>query len=218
MKDSLGKPTREFHAGEFVLVLFIAFGLSILASLVAISNYNSNAEIVAFNDTHLWSVVAYELIFGPVIFLVLRHSGWRWSDFRVNYSNRGTLEGLVLALIAIVLMMSVERAVGDVKITPPSASAVAVLALSLINPWFEELLVCSYVIESLRKRFGLPAAVNVSIAIRLAYHLYQGPPAFIVFAIFGLLMTFFYVRTGRLWPVIVAHSLLDFAGLAGFDF
>jgi len=28
-------------------------------------------------------------------------------------------------------------------------------------------------------------------------------------------MTFFYVRTGRLWPVIVAHSLMDFAGLAG---
>jgi uncharacterized protein len=217
MHNNLGKPTREFHAGEFVLVLFIAFSGSILVSIVAILNYRTDAQIVAFNDNHLWSLVGYELVMAPVIFFVLRHAKWKWSDFHVNYSNRGTLEGIVLAVVAFLVMTVTEYAAGEVNITPPSASALAVATASLINPWYEELLVCAYVIEALRKRFGLAMAVNVSIAIRLTYHLYQGPPAFIVFAIFGLLVTLFYVRTGRLWPVIVAHALLDFAGLAGFE-
>jgi membrane protease YdiL (CAAX protease family) len=217
MQNNLGQPTRDFHAGEFTLVLFVAFASAILASLVAISNYNPNAEIAAFGDAHLWSLVGYEIVVTPVIFFILRHSGWKWPDFHVNYSNRGTAEGLVLAVIAFVVLTVTEHAVGQVNITPPSASVVAVLVVSLLNPWYEELLVCAFVIEALRKRFGLAAAVNVSIAIRLTYHLYQGPPAFIMFAIFGLLVTLFYVRTGRLWPVIVAHSLLDFTGLAGFE-
>lgn len=113
-------------------------------------------------------------------------------------------------------MSVVTWLVGPVKMTAPSASVSAVFIVSLLNPWYEELLVCAFVIEALRKRFGIAAAMNVSIAIRMSYHLYQGPPAFIVFAIFGLLMTFFYVRTGRLWPVIVAHSIEDFVALAGF--
>src|SRR4029077_2739147 len=114
------------------------------------------------------------------------------------------------------LMFLAEWLAGPVNITAPSASLVAVIVVSLLNPWYEELVVCAFVIESLRKRFGLLAAVNVSIALRLSYHLYQGPPAFIAFAIFGLLVTLFYVKTGRLWPVIVAHTIMDFVGLAGF--
>lgn len=30
-------------------------------------------------------------------------------------------------------------------------------------------------------------------------------------------MTLFYVRSGRLWPVVLAHGLLDLVGLSGFD-
>jgi membrane protease YdiL (CAAX protease family) len=90
-----------------------------------------------------------------------------------------------------------------------------VLAVSLLNPMFEELLVLAYVVQSMRKRFGLMTAMNVSIAIRLMYHLYQGPLAVIPIALFGVLVTVVYVRLGRLWPVVVAHALLDLVGLSG---
>jgi membrane protease YdiL (CAAX protease family) len=53
----------------------------------------------------------------------------------------------------------------------------------------------------------------VSVAIRLAYHLYQGPLAVIPIALFGVIVTVVYVRMGRLWPAIVAHGILDFVGL-----
>jgi len=69
----------------------------------------------------------------------------------------------------------------------------------------------------MRKRFGLVTAMNVSIAVRLVYHLYQGPMAVIPIAIFGVVVTFAYVRFGRLWPVVVAHGLLDFVAFMAFE-
>jgi membrane protease YdiL (CAAX protease family) len=56
----------------------------------------------------------------------------------------------------------------------------------------------------------------VSVAIRLLYHLYQGAIAAIGVVPFGLIMALWYRRTGRLWPVIVAHGLTDFAALLRF--
>jgi len=217
LNHHLGPAERDFHAGEFVLVVFIAFGFWIVSSVAAITSYHTDVQVEAFTDLHLWWILFYETIFGTVIFFILRHGGWRWRDFRVYYSNAGTVAGLLLAAAAIAFMMIVGWIVGPVDTSQPSASLFAVIVVSLVNPWYEELLVLAFVIESLRKRFGLATAVNVSVAIRLSYHLYQGPPAFIVFALFGLLMTLVYVRTGRLWPIIVAHALLDFVGLAGFD-
>ena len=214
MNHHLGPPGRPFHAGEFALVLFAAFSWSILASIVAIARYRADAEIVAFDDRHLWGLLGSELVLAPILFVVLRHGGWRWRDFHFHYSNAGTWAGLVLAALAIVAMSAVAAVFGEVRITPPSASLLAVVLVSIVNPLYEELIVCAYVIESLRGRFGLGVAINASIALRVSYHLYQGPPAFTVFALFGLMMTLFYVRTGRLWPVVLAHGLLDFVALA----
>lgn len=118
--------------------------------------------------------------------VVLHHGGWRWRDFHVHYSNAGTIVGIGLAVLAIASMVMVQAVMGGVRITPPSASLLAVLLVSVVNPWYEELFVCAYVIESLRGRFGLGTAINVSVALRVSYHLYQGPPAFATFAIFGL--------------------------------
>lgn len=215
MNHLLGTARREFRAGEFALVIFVAFSWSIVYSLAAILGYRADREIVAFNDTHLWSLVGSQVPMGLVVAAILKTSGWHWDDFHVHYSPAGTIAGLALGAVTMGLMWAAGTVAGPVAITAPSASLAAVVAVSLVNPWYEELLVCAYVIEALRKRFGLQAAVHASIAIRLSYHLYQGPAAFLVFAVFGLAVTLFYVKTGRLWPVIVAHALLDFLALGG---
>ena len=88
------------------------------------------------------------------------------------------------------------------------------LFAAIVKALFEEILVCGYVIQSLRGRFGVALAVNASIAIRMSFHLYQGPGAFLSFAVFGLIFSLFYIRTGRLWPLIVAHALLAAIELA----
>jgi membrane protease YdiL (CAAX protease family) len=56
-------------------------------------------------------------------------------------------------------------------------------------------------------------AVNASTALRVAYHLYQGPAGAISMIPFGLLFGWCFARTGRLWPLVVAHGFFDLAGL-----
>lgn len=91
-----------------------------------------------------------------------------------------------------------------------------VIAVSLVNPLFEELFVCGYLITAAKESGHLRFGVNASVAIRLAYHLYQGGAGVVGIVPFGLIMALWYSRTGRLWPVLVAHALTDFVGLAAY--
>jgi len=86
-----------------------------------------------------------------------------------------------------------------------------IVLVSLINPVFEEVFVCGYVIEALRERFGLTTAINVSVLIRASYHLYQGVGTLPFHCAYGLLQAYAYVRFRRLWPLLVSHAILDFA-------
>jgi membrane protease YdiL (CAAX protease family) len=209
----LGPPTREFDASEFLLVVALAFGLSILGSIAAALSYTG--RVIAFGDAELAATLAYECFAAAAIGLALRSRGWRWSDLAIHSSKGATILGIILALFVFVVWYLFESLVGKVP-AESTASLPMVAIVSIANPFFEELLVLGYVVQSLRKRFGLVTAMNVSLAIRLAYHLYQGPLAVIPIAFFGVVMTLVYVRMGRLWPAIVAHGILDFVGLSGW--
>ncbi len=91
-----------------------------------------------------------------------------------------------------------------------------IFAVSLLNPVFEEVFACAFVVSSLKDRRGFWFAVNASIAIRLSYHLYQGPAGIVSIIPFGFLFAFWYARTGRLWPIIIAHAMYDLLGLMSY--
>lgn len=61
----------------------------------------------------------------------------------------------------------------------------------------------------------LASAVIISVAIRTFYHLYQGIPGLIAIIPMGLLFGIWFACSRRLWPLIVAHVLMDFIGLTG---
>jgi membrane protease YdiL (CAAX protease family) len=212
METHLGPPTREFDAFEFFLVIALAFGLSIAGSLAAALTYSYKP--IEFDDAAILSVVVYEIPAAVVIAFILRWRRWKWSDFAIHYSRGATILGVILALAVLGIWLVLELATGKGP-NIPTADLLPVLIVSIINPVYEEVLVLGYVVQALRKRFGVTMAMNVSLAIRLTYHLYQGPGAVIPIAIFGLAMTLVYVRLGRLWPAIVAHGILDFAALSG---
>ncbi|HWR82135.1 MAG TPA: CPBP family intramembrane glutamic endopeptidase, partial [Candidatus Deferrimicrobium sp.] len=44
-------------------------------------------------------------------------------------------------------------------------------------------------------------------------HAYQGLPGFIVITAYGVMLSILYIRTGSLWPPIIAHFFQDFAAL-----
>ncbi|HEY2856313.1 MAG TPA: CPBP family intramembrane glutamic endopeptidase [Gemmatimonadaceae bacterium] len=89
-----------------------------------------------------------------------------------------------------------------------TAAAWVVIVGVIINPVVEEFLWLAYGITALQ-RYGTRTAVIASIALRLTVHLYQGRFAFISVLPLAMVFTIYFVRTKRLWPVIVAHMLFD---------
>ncbi|MDR1355867.1 MAG: CPBP family intramembrane metalloprotease [Propionibacteriaceae bacterium] len=58
--------------------------------------------------------------------------------------------------------------------------------------------------------------VLTSAAIRAGYHLYQGFGGAIGNFVMGVAFGWFYVKTGRLWVLILAHTLLDVVSFVGY--
>jgi uncharacterized protein len=96
--------------------------------------------------------------------------------------------------------------------------AVPVLVLAAAqNAVLEEVVVVGYLLTRLRE-LGLraAAAVAISAALRGSYHLYQGFGAFIGNAVMGAIFGLFFLRTRRLWPLVIAHTVLDLVAYLGY--
>ena len=100
------------------------------------------------------------------------------------------------------------------RFTGVPAGALAIVLVSVVNPVFEEFLWLGYGVARLADRIGLRTAALLSLGLRLAVHVYQGPWAVLGVLPLGLAFTWYYGRTRRLWPVVVAHVLFDALGLA----
>jgi membrane protease YdiL (CAAX protease family) len=83
----------------------------------------------------------------------------------------------------------------------------------LVNPFFEEILYLGFAANLLRQRFGYWAAFGSVVVIRLLVHAYQGPLALVSILPLAVILTVYYLRTGRLWPIVLAHVVFDLASL-----
>lgn len=84
------------------------------------------------------------------------------------------------------------------------------------NAWAEEILVGGYLLRSLRRLgVGENRALAISSALRGSYHLYQGFGGFVGNVAMGLLLGRYWQRTGRLWPLVGAHALINIVAFVG---
>jgi membrane protease YdiL (CAAX protease family) len=133
-----------------------------------------------------------------------------------------------LALFAVIgvpglLLYLAAHALGLSATVVPSALPdvwwrVPVLVLSAVmNATLEEVVVVGYLVTRLRQLGRGPAwAVGIAAVLRGAYHLYQGFGAFVGNAVMGVVFGWFFLRTGRVLPLIVAHTLLDVVAFVGY--
>lgn len=80
----------------------------------------------------------------------------------------------------------------------------------------EEIGFRGYVLTRLKIIFRLKSWVIPAIVSSLAFgacHVYQGLPGFILITIYGLMFSVLYIRTGSLWPGIIAHFFWDLGAL-----
>ncbi|GAY15889.1 CPBP family intramembrane glutamic endopeptidase [Mycobacterium sp. shizuoka-1] len=95
---------------------------------------------------------------------------------------------------------------------------IPVLILSAFaNGFAEEVVVVGYLITRL-KQLGMSQnrAILTSSVLRGLYHLYQGFGAGLGNLVMGLVFGYAWCRTGRLWPLVIAHGVIDTVAFVGY--
>lgn len=200
---------------EFATVMLGAFGMFVMSSITAAFDGGPSAPLT---DDSLLDLVVYEAALLAMLGIFLSVRGWRPADVGLSPTLKDTAIGAVIVLadymvyiVAWSIYSQFATAGSDLPISSLEASNVVLL--SLVNGFFEELFVCGYLINAVKKRRSVVFAINVSVAIRLAYHLYQGPIAVPSIVPMGLIFAYWFAKTGRLWPLVVAHALMDLLAL-----
>lgn len=135
---------------------------------------------------------------------------------------RGALLAAVVGVPGLLLYLAAHQLGVSATIVPSGLPdvwwRVPVLVLSAtMNAILEEVVVVGYLITRLRQ-LGWSArwAVGAAALLRGAYHLYQGFGAFAGNAVMGVLFGWFFLRTRRVLPLVVAHALLDVVAFVGY--
>ncbi|WP_235921348.1 CPBP family intramembrane glutamic endopeptidase [Lentzea tibetensis] len=125
------------------------------------------------------------------------------------------IPGLVLYFVA--WQLGLNLAVQPSTLDESWWRSVVLVLYAAGNAWAEEVLVVGYFITRMRQ-LGLRENSSLLIAavLRGSYHLYQGFGGFIGNVIMGLVFGRYWQRTNRLWPLVLAHTILDVVAFVGY--
>jgi membrane protease YdiL (CAAX protease family) len=211
---------------ELIIVELGAFGYFIAISLWYATHPVVASPAASGSDGGIIGLALFEVAVFAVLWSFLLLRGWSLARMGLFLDPIDVLKGFGLALatavayellgvlVALVAphwLTAVEANANFPKAGFTISTAVAVL---IINPIYEEVFVCGYLISALKTKRSAWVAIHASVAVRLLYHLYQGPIAILEIPTFGLIFGWWYARTGRLMPLIAAHGVLDLVALA----
>lgn len=198
---------------EALSIVAICFGWPITVSLMSMFSGFQNGT---FTDDYLWGTVFFELVCGGVAFTVLRVRNY---DLKSLYP-RPSLGGIAMAaalyfvcvmvgwILAAPFVTSAAQPI-EKMMSSASISIPVLVIMALVNATYEEIFLLGFLARGLRK-YGTSIAIGVPLLVRVLYHLYQGPLGAIYILVFGLVLSFYYLRTGAIFPVVFA-DILPFA-------
>jgi uncharacterized protein len=127
------------------------------------------------------------------------------------------IPGIALYVVALNLGLTsriVPSSLGDYWWTP----VVLVLA-ALRSGLQEEIIAVAFFTKKLkiiRPEITIISVVILSSLFRASYHLYQGFSAFLGNFVMGLVFGYLFIRTGRVAPLVIAHTIMNIAVFIGF--
>lgn len=189
----------------------------------------SRAERPLFDALYQLIGIAADLV--PVVLVVWllwtpMRSGWRALGLDASRPGRDTGSGVLLAAaigIPGLGLYLVTRLMGLTPAIEANAQAltwwtVVLLILSALRAaLLEEVVVVGYLQTRLREiGWGRWSTIIASALLRGSYHLYQGVGMALGNVVMGIVFGWWYQRTGRTAPLVVAHLLLDIASFVGY--
>jgi membrane protease YdiL (CAAX protease family) len=210
-------PRRQYT--DAAIVTAICFGWFILLSIQAVL---AGFPTEKFDDASLLSIAVFEIVMGALALAFLRYRGYPLAPLVPLPNAVGCLVGLALYLASWVASWPVDHMFGaKILATQPIEQMVegaelsmpTVLAVSVVNGLYEEVFLVGYLLRALES-LGAPFAIGATGLVRVLYHLYQGPVGAVEVLVFGLIFAVYFWRTRKLWPLVFAHIVADFAGFA----
>jgi membrane protease YdiL (CAAX protease family) len=206
---------------EVSLVLLISFGNSLFNSLYILS-HGPNAAPRMSNARVLLGMLS-EATSLALLGYVLWRRGRRFSDIGLRWSFRDLGVGAIVLVVSYLLYAAGSYALFFVhywlvgtRIMGPSAKqifghpSIAFLPFSLLNGFFEELIVRAYLMTEVFELTGSKAlAVLLSVLVQFSYHLYYGWWRAIAISFLFVAYSLYFARWRRALPIIFAHECFD---------
>ena len=230
-------PDRRRVRAEIWIVLGLSLGQSavyaVLSLVVKLTNGGLRESTASLNSSRAdqqWldlTLQVLSIVFAlvPVLLAVYLLAG-RSIGLDRRSPGRDTAVGALLALVIGVPGLGLYfagRALGVTAeiVTAPDTvywwTVVILVAAALQNGLLEEVVVVGYLHERLRDLgWGTWPVIVTSALIRGSYHLYQGFGQALGNVVMGLVFGWWYQRTGRVMPLVIAHTLLDVVAFVGY--
>ncbi|WP_018500472.1 CPBP family intramembrane glutamic endopeptidase [Parafrankia discariae] len=240
-----GEPlSRRSLRTEILLVLGVSFGASGLFALIRylgvltaqqsvrsqVARLNSSAAPgrpwldLALQAASLATALVPALL---VVHLLGRHGGGPAAiglDRRRSRSDaaRGAALAAVVGGTGLAFYLVAWHSGANLTVAPSNLPDVwwripVLVASAAQNGLAEEVVVAGYLLVRLREMgWGENRALAASALLRGSYHLYQGLGGFAGNVAMGLLFGRIFQRTGRVLPLVIAHTLIDTVAFVGY--
>jgi membrane protease YdiL (CAAX protease family) len=212
---------------ELGLVLLLAFSPGVLGLLLMALGPENSSQVEAQLLPSLVSMI-FEvfLSFTPVLvigFLLARNrEGWAGiglTRFRAGDLGMGAILWVASFVLVLVLAQLFQYfGQREVDFLPEGLPlwfrAVQAVMIAVTAGVTEEIVVRGYA-QTRLEQLRAPAAVILLLPTALwgVLHVYQGPGAALTIFGLGLMYAWYFQRTRRLWPLILAHTLFDLTQL-----
>ncbi|HEX5540034.1 MAG TPA: CPBP family intramembrane glutamic endopeptidase [Micromonospora sp.] len=237
-------PARRSSRAEVLLVLGVSLGKSAVYAMVALAARltadrplaEQTATLNASQSPRPWLDLTYQLLYiffalVPVLLavhLLNRDRGGARAALGLDGRRFGFDTGWGVALTAAIGLPGIALFWGAAQLginaslvpaaLPDLWWAVPVLILAAAqNAILEEVVAVGYLVTRLREMgWRIGAVIAASALLRGSYHLYQGFGAFIGNVVMGVVFALFFLRTRRVLPLVIAHTLLDVFAFVGY--
>jgi uncharacterized protein len=241
MTDPAAPASRRTLRLEVVIVLAVTFGLAAVTAVLqlvdSVLRTLSKQKIPLIPRRSYFDLVdlglnlasiAQLLAWGVLGLYLLSRSGIgprdiglsrpRWVADVLGGIGLATLIGAPgLALYVLARVIGLSASVVPTTLTDTWWRTPVLILTAFANGWAEEVIVVGYLLTRLRQLgVGSTRALVYSSVLRGAYHLYQGFSAGLGNFAMGVVFGIVWRRSGRLWPLIVAHGLIDTVAFVGY--
>jgi uncharacterized protein len=241
MTEQAATASRRALRAEVLIVLAVTFGLSAVTAVLqlidSVLRTLSRQTIPLIPRRSYFDLidlglnvasVAQLLAWGALGIYLLWRSGFgpsavglrppRWRADLIGGIGLAVLIGLPgLGLYVLARALGLSAAVVPSELGDTWWRVPVLVATAFANAWAEEVIVVAYLITRLRQLdVSEGRAIVWSSLLRGAYHLYQGFAAGLGNLAMGLVFGYVWSRTNRLWPLIIAHGLIDTVAFVGY--